>query len=89
MQLLLYKNVCYIFAINLILMVIFLMVLWKHGGDRVLNQPLKPMLLHKSDQYQKVQDTFISSNLTATEPYYTTGVVVPATKTSVLFSTQK
>jgi hypothetical protein len=49
MQLLLYKNVCYIFAINLILMVIFLMVLWKHGGDRVLNQPLKPMLLHKSD----------------------------------------
>jgi ATP-dependent DNA ligase len=26
-------------------------------------------------QYQKVQDTFISSNLTATEPYYTTGVV--------------
>jgi hypothetical protein len=49
MQLLLYKNTRYIFAINLILMVIFLMVLWKHGGDRVLNQPLKPMLLHKSD----------------------------------------
>jgi hypothetical protein len=35
MQLLLYKNICYIFAITLILMVIFLMVLWKHGGDRV------------------------------------------------------
>lgn len=35
MQLLLYKNICYIFATTLILMVIFLMVLWKHGGDRV------------------------------------------------------
>jgi hypothetical protein len=49
MQLLLYKSVRYIFVINLILMVIFLMVLWKHGGDCVLNQPLKPMLLHKLD----------------------------------------
>jgi hypothetical protein len=46
MQPLLYKKCALYFAIYLILMVIFLMVLWKHEGDRVLNQPLKPMLLH-------------------------------------------
>jgi hypothetical protein len=46
MQHLLYKKCAFYFAIYLILMVIFLMLLWKHDGDRVLNQPLKPMLLH-------------------------------------------